>query len=138
LLEAIALITGFFAIAGIAISLGGIAWLCREETRRSKAKPRMARRAAPPNIWEAAPRAPNRPVRTAFTHSDAEAWLIRSKITKPSLNHHQSLMSKNGARDKLRSLEGAGQMCGLMQEASAQVEKILSSTDNFGPRLSHV
>jgi hypothetical protein len=34
MLEAVALITGIFAIAGLAISLSGIAWLCFEETRR--------------------------------------------------------------------------------------------------------
>jgi hypothetical protein len=34
MLEAIALITGFFASAGIAISLASIAWLCFEETRQ--------------------------------------------------------------------------------------------------------
>ena len=73
MLKAIALITGFFAIAGIAISLASIAWLCRQEMRRSKTAPRMARRAAPPNMWESAPRTLNPPVRTAFTHSDHTA-----------------------------------------------------------------
>jgi|RhiMetdeSRZDD1v2_1073273.scaffolds.fasta_scaffold263945_3 hypothetical protein len=34
LMEAIALITIIFAIAGAAICLAGIAWLCFEETRR--------------------------------------------------------------------------------------------------------
>jgi hypothetical protein len=34
LIEAIALITIIFAIAGFAISLSGIAWLCFEETRQ--------------------------------------------------------------------------------------------------------
>jgi len=33
MIEAIALITIIFAIAGIALSLAGIAWLCFEETR---------------------------------------------------------------------------------------------------------
>jgi hypothetical protein len=33
LMEAVALITGVFAIAGVAISLAGVAWLCFEETR---------------------------------------------------------------------------------------------------------
>ena len=42
MIEAIALITIFFAIAGFAISLVGIAWLCFEETRqpaRHRTKP---------------------------------------------------------------------------------------------------
>ena len=34
LMEAVALITVIFAIAGVAISLVGIAWLCFEETRK--------------------------------------------------------------------------------------------------------
>ena len=34
MLEAIALITGIFAIAGAAICLAGIAWLCFKETRQ--------------------------------------------------------------------------------------------------------
>ncbi len=34
LIEAIALITVIFAVAGFAISLSGIAWLCFEETRQ--------------------------------------------------------------------------------------------------------
>jgi hypothetical protein len=57
MLEAIALITIFFAITGIATCLAGIAWLCFEETRRSISAPRTARCASPPSIWKSAPRA---------------------------------------------------------------------------------
>jgi hypothetical protein len=44
ILEVIALITVFFAVAGIVICLAGIAWLCLEETRRP---PRRQIRPAP-------------------------------------------------------------------------------------------
>jgi hypothetical protein len=47
LMEAIALITGIFAIAGAAICLACIAWLCFEETRQP-ARRRMKPTPAPP------------------------------------------------------------------------------------------
>jgi hypothetical protein len=47
LMEAIALITGIFAIAGAAICLAGIAWLCFEETRQP-ARRRMKPTPKPP------------------------------------------------------------------------------------------
>lgn len=55
MMEAIALITVFFAIAGIAISIAGIVWLCLEETRARISAPRTARRVSPPSIWKPAP-----------------------------------------------------------------------------------
>jgi hypothetical protein len=47
MLEAIALITVIFAIAGVAICLAGIAWLCFEETRQP-ARRRMKPTQEPP------------------------------------------------------------------------------------------
>ena len=59
MIKAIELIIGFLAIAGIAISLASIAWLCFEETRPSITAPRTARHAAPSHTWKSAPRVPD-------------------------------------------------------------------------------
>jgi hypothetical protein len=67
ILEAIALILGFFAISGIVICLAGITWLCFEETRARVTAPRTARRASLPYSWESTPPAPAPQVRTTFT-----------------------------------------------------------------------
>lgn len=53
MIEVIAVITIFFAIAGIAISLIGIAWLCFEETRQSaRRQMKPAPKPAEPDEYE--------------------------------------------------------------------------------------
>lgn len=53
MIKVIALITALLAVAGFVIYLGGIAWLCFQETRRSRAR-RKSRPALPLNSWESA------------------------------------------------------------------------------------
>jgi hypothetical protein len=66
-LEAIALIVGFFAIAGIVICLAGITWLCFEETRARITAPRTAKRPSLPISWVSTPRAPDPQMCTTVT-----------------------------------------------------------------------
>jgi hypothetical protein len=56
------------AIAGFAVYLAGIAWLCFEEKRRIRDPRRMVRLASPPTTWNSAPRLPDLEVRAPFVN----------------------------------------------------------------------
>jgi hypothetical protein len=56
IVEAIVLITVFFAITGLATYLAGLAWFCFEETRRAATTPQRAWREPSPVAWNSGPR----------------------------------------------------------------------------------
>jgi uncharacterized SAM-binding protein YcdF (DUF218 family) len=71
MIKVTALIVVLFAIAGFAIYLAGITWLCFMETRWSQTAQPTARRESSPHNWKAMPRIPNSQVGTILSTSRA-------------------------------------------------------------------
>ena len=63
-----ALIFVLFTIAGFAIYLAGIAWLCFKETRWSQTARPTARRESSPHSWKAMPPVPKSQVSTILSN----------------------------------------------------------------------
>jgi hypothetical protein len=83
MIEVIARIIALLAIAGFATYLGGIAWLCFEETRRSITASRTVRRTPPSNTRESRPRVPNRHGRRTLETSPAPMCEASSAARAP-------------------------------------------------------
>ena len=72
MIEVIMLITILLAIAGFAIYLACIAWLCFAETRRSITVPQAARA----NTWKSAPGMPGAQRHATVTHEEFQCRTI--------------------------------------------------------------
>ena len=92
ILKVVALITAVFPIAGLAISLVGISWLCFEEKQRSITPPRTPRRASPLRTWKSAPRAADTRARTTYLHkprADARGIARCRQLAFPTGQHQR-------------------------------------------------